>query len=55
MPGPDRSGAGALALLGAQQVADLDQQLDLGRLRRAGLLAAPAPLQSVCIGSTTTK
>jgi hypothetical protein len=30
--------------VGAQQVADLDQQLDLGRLRRAGLLTVGAPL-----------
>ena len=44
-----RAGAGparrAPALLGAEQVADLDQQLDLGRAGRAGLLAALAPLE----------
>ena len=50
-----RVGAGRHALLGAQQVADLDQQLDLGRRRRAGLLAAPAPLDELFIGTTTTK
>ena len=31
-------------LLGAQQVADLGQQLDVGRLGRPGLLAPLAPL-----------
>ena len=44
VPGARRVGPRARALLRAQQVADLGQQLHLGRRDRAGLLAAPAPL-----------